>query len=89
MIIERFTIPSRGSLSVCVTRSGHRIAVLRTDFDEVELELFVGAGDESRAAIPLEPDEADSLANLISSPPLLDRLATIERKLAELIGRQR
>jgi TrkA domain protein len=89
MEIERFTIPGRGVLSVCLTRSGHRIGVLRTDDDEVELDLFVGATDEPGAVIPLEPDESDSLANLIFSPPLLDRLATIERKLTDLLGQGR
>jgi hypothetical protein len=38
--------------------------------------------------VELSPDEADRLAELLHSPSLEDRLAAIERRLAELSDRR-
>ncbi|MFC4060571.1 hypothetical protein ACFOWE_19890 [Planomonospora corallina] len=38
--------------------------------------------------IELDEDEADQLAELLLSPSLTDRLAAVERRLAEITGKK-
>jgi TrkA domain protein len=57
-----------------------------------ERTLFVyGPGDEStpRQTIALERDEADDLAELLHSSSVPDRLAVVERRLADLTTQAR
>ncbi|WP_433297672.1 hypothetical protein ACQPZQ_19190 [Pseudonocardia sp. CA-142604] len=39
-----------------------------------------------RLHIVIEPDEADELAEVLQSGPMSDRLAEVERRLADLTG---
>lgn len=71
-------------------RGGRRFGVL-VDTRVRRSLLIYDAGpvedpDEPVLRIVIEPDEADELAEILHSKPMSDRLAEVERRLAELTG---
>ncbi|MFJ5693842.1 hypothetical protein ACIP9X_08300 [Arthrobacter sp. NPDC093125] len=87
MEITQSTVVGAGVLHDCLTRDGQqfRIFVARP----CGREIFVyGSAEPDRAVatIVLEEDEADQIAELLHSRPITDRIAELERRVAQLAG---
>lgn len=87
MDTTRTTVPGVGELHDLVTRDGQHVRILVDRSSTRELYLY-GEDGASRpiATIVLDQDEADRAAEILHSRSLPDRLADIERRLAELGG---
>jgi len=89
--ITRSTVPGVGTVHHLHTRGGRRFGVLVDTRGRRSL-LIYDAGrpaedpDEPVLHIVIEPDEADALAEILHSRPVSDRLAEVERRLADLTG---
>jgi TrkA domain protein len=86
--ITHRTIPGVGRLHEFRTRRGQQFGVL-VDGDErrtllVHADPGVTDPDEPLQRIVLDLDEADDMAEVVHSRPVADRLAELERRLAEL-----
>ncbi len=87
MDVTTSTVPGMGSLHDCVTRDGHRFRLIVEHSNERHVVFYgVDGDDDSQTTITLEGDEADHVANLLHSRPIADRLAEVERRLADLAG---
>ena len=87
MHIYRTTVPDRGVLHHIVTRHGERFCLLVDGAGDRHMFTYDGNdADEPTGEILMEPDEADQLAELLHSRPLVDRLLALERRVDELIG---
>lgn len=88
--ITRHTIPGIGHTHDCRTRAGQRFAVLVEHAGGRRLHLYgpdrSNDDGEPTQQILLEPDEADQLADLLHQRSVADRLADLERRVAELAG---
>jgi TrkA domain protein len=85
MEIERTTVPGTGVLHHCCTRSGIELGVLADHTGRRQFVVYDGDDrDVPLRVIVLDPDEADQLAEILHSRPILDRLADIERRLRAL-----
>ncbi|GAA4184280.1 hypothetical protein GCM10022252_12900 [Streptosporangium oxazolinicum] len=85
MDVTRTTVPGRGTLVHFATRDGRHLAVMVEDDGSRRL-LVYGAGDEPSHAIALERGEADQIAQVLHSRSVDDRLATLERRMADIAG---
>lgn len=87
MDITRTTVPGVGIVHHLLTRGGQRFGVLVDSSGQRSL-LCYGPDDPDVPAerIALAHDEADQLAEILHSSPVADRLARLERRLAELRG---
>lgn len=69
------------------TRGGQRFGVL---VEQGRRSLLIYDADDDLDApvqtIAMEQDEADKIAEILHSRPVPDRLADVERRLAELTG---
>jgi len=66
------------------TRGGERFSLLVEPSGPRTLRIPDPDRDEALlAAIELEPDEADALGDLLHSSPIVDRVASLERRLEE------
>jgi TrkA domain protein len=77
MHIDRTTLPGCGVLHDIMTRDGGRFCVLTDSARNRCLCLFTledGHADVHPAAVLLEPDEADQLAEILHSQPFANRL---------------
>lgn len=83
MDITRNTIPGVGHTHDCTTRAGQRFGVV-VEHSGRRLLLFDGRDDEVPEQVVLDPDEADLLADLLHQRSVADRLAELERQVAEL-----
>lgn len=87
MEITHTTVPGVGVLHHFQTRGGQRFGVLVYHADRREL-LIYGPEDPDvpTQRIPLDQDEADQVAELLHSQPVADRLANLERRVAQMLG---
>ena len=87
MDISRNTIPGVGHSHDCITRAGQRFGVF-VEHSGRRLLVVHGRGDATDGVpaqqIVLDPDEADQLADLLHQRSVDDRLAELERQVAEL-----
>lgn len=84
------TVPGTGALHHFRTRGGQRFGVLVHRAGQRSL-LIYDFDDPDDADVPvqtivMEHHEADQIADILHSRPLADRLAHVERRLAELPG---
>ncbi|MGH3678680.1 MAG: hypothetical protein ACRDU5_23650 [Mycobacterium sp.] len=87
MQIHRTTVPGSGVLHQIVTRDGDSFCLLVDRAANRHLFTYGGGElDEPSRAIVLEPDEADQVAQILHSPPIADRLLSLERRVDELSG---
>jgi TrkA domain protein len=88
--ITRSTIPGIRTVYHVHTRGGQCFGVLVDTLGRRSLLIYdVGPAedpDEPVLRIVIEPDEADELAEILRSRPTSDRLAEVERRLADLTG---
>lgn len=82
--MHRSNVPGGDALHSLVTRSGQefRILVEESGLRRVYID---DPNDRDRllVEIVLEPDEADEVADLLHSTPIVDRVASLERRLEE------
>ncbi|MEV6280124.1 hypothetical protein [Nocardia sp. NPDC051832] len=83
MQVDRTTIPGLGVVHHLRTRGDARFAI-RTAAGGRKHLLIYGDADEPAMEIALDPDEADECAQLLHSTSITDRVARLERRLAEL-----
>ncbi|MCC5580014.1 hypothetical protein IMZ11_30760 [Microtetraspora sp. AC03309] len=89
MDIARTTVPGVGVLHHCSTRAGQRFGVMVDETDRRSLLIYESSDDPDvpRQTIVLDHDEADQVADLLRDRSVSDRLAVLERRLAELSGK--
>jgi TrkA domain protein len=81
------TVPGAGVLHDCLTRHGQQFRILVARPGRCEIFVYDPADpDRTVAAIVLEEDEADQVAELLHSQPITDRLAELERRVAQIAG---
>ncbi|MBD0734923.1 hypothetical protein ACIOC1_25215 [Streptomyces sp. NPDC088197] len=87
MEITRTSVFGVGVVNHFSTREGQRFGVLVHQSGRRSL-LCYGAGDPDVPVnqIELDLDEADQVAEVLHSVSVADRLASLERRLAELQG---
>lgn len=79
------TVPGAGVLHHVTTRGGQRFGLLVDNAERRCLLIYAPSDPDTPAqSIVMEPDEADQVAEILHSRPLLDRLAAVERRLTEL-----
>ena len=84
------TVPGAGVLHDCLTRDGQQFRILVARPGRYEIFVYDSAEpDRAVARIVLEEDEADQVAELLHSQPLTDRIADLERRVAQLAGGRR
>ncbi|MGN9786212.1 SPFH domain-containing protein [Nonomuraea sp. ZG12] len=83
------TVPGTGTLHHRMTRSGQRLAVLARGGERTLFVYGAGAGDTPLQTIVMERDESDHLAELLHSESVPERLAALERRLADLAAQPR
>lgn len=86
MHVSRTAAPGTGTVYQCVTRGGQRFGVLADRTGRYRLVVYAAESDEPLQSILLEQDEADQLAEILHSRPIADRVAHLERRVAELSG---
>jgi TrkA domain protein len=86
--VTRSTIPGVGHAHELHTRGGQRFAVVVERDGRRQLVTYAGGVDDDAPAqeIVLDADEADQLADLLHQRSVADRLAALERRVAELAG---
>lgn len=88
MDVTRTTVPGTGTVHHYVTRGGQQFGVLLDRTDRHRLLVYGSADfDVPAQTIVLEQDEADQLAELLHSKPIVDRVADLERRFSELAER--
>ncbi|MEO5317774.1 hypothetical protein ACLKOZ_19365 [Arthrobacter sp. R4] len=87
MEITHSTVPGSGVLHDCQTRDGQQFRILVARPGGREIFVYDPADpDRVVARIVLEEDEADQVAELLHSQPITDRLAELERRVAQIAG---
>lgn len=85
MDVTTNSVPGMGTLHDCITRDGHHLRLILERGGQRHLVVYGTAGsDEPIATIALEADEADQIGELLHSRSVPDRLAELERRMAEL-----
>lgn len=85
MWISHNTVPGTGAVHHFVARDGMRIAIVTGPGTRRGLMVYDGA-DEPAVTVELEEDEADQIADMLRSSPLVDRVAALERQIVALGG---
>ncbi|KQV06811.1 hypothetical protein [Leifsonia sp. Root112D2] len=86
MDITQTTVPGAGVLHDCITRDGQHFRILVDRSGQRELYVYGPTGSEPVATIVLQADEADLVGAIIHSRPLTNRMAELERRVADLAG---
>jgi TrkA domain protein len=85
MDVTTNSVPGVGSLHDAHTRDGHHLRLIVERDGRRQLVLYSAeAGDDPLATVTLDTDEADQLSDLLHSHSVPDRLAELERKIAEI-----
>lgn len=88
MELTSTTVPGDGVVHHVTTRGGQRFGVLVDGADRRSLLIYAASDPDAPAqSIVMERDEADRVAEILHSRPMLDRLAAVERRLVELDAR--
>lgn len=88
MELIRSTVPGHGHIHRAHTRDGHILSITVTHTGHRELSFYPEDDpDTPLQTIRLEPDEADTIAQILQDEPLRDRLAALEREVARLSAR--
>ncbi len=84
MKITQSTVPGGGVLHDILSRGGEAFRVLVEPTGERVLIIEDPVDpDRPLVEIVLEPDEADAVADILHSSPIVDRIASLERRLGE------
>lgn len=89
MEIEQTALPGIGSRQVIVSRSGRRVGVVAHRTGRRELVVYDEEDpDTAVVSVSLTAEEADTLAELLGAPRIVQRLAEMHRELEGLISEQ-
>jgi TrkA domain protein len=87
--IEQTALPGIGSRQVIVCRSGRRVGVIAHRTGRRELVVYDAEDpDTAIVSVSLTSEEADTLAELLGAPRIVQRLAEMHRELEGLISEQ-
>lgn len=87
MEITHTSVPGVGTVHHCVTRSGQRFGIQVDRANRQSLLIYNPDNPDTPVQrIILDPDEADQVAEILHNRPVQDRLAALERRIAELTG---
>lgn len=87
--IEQTALPGIGSRHVIVAGHGRRVGVISHRSGRRELIIYEAEDPDSAAAsLVLTADEADTLAELLGAPRILQRLAKMHKELEGLVSEQ-
>jgi len=87
--IEQTALPGIGSRHVIVAGNGRRVGVVTHRSGRRELVIYDAEDpDSSAASLVLTSDEADTLAELLGAPRIVQRLAKMHKELEGLISEQ-
>jgi TrkA domain protein len=87
--IEQTALPGIGTRHVIVAQSGRRVGVVTHRNGRRELIIYEADDpDTAAASLTLTSDEADTLAELLGAPRILQRLAKMHRELEGLVSEQ-
>jgi TrkA domain protein len=82
-------LPGLGVRREFGTSNGRRLGVVALRSGRTQLVIYrQDDPDTTSEVVDLETDEADTLAELLGAPRILDRLATIRDEVAELQARE-
>lgn len=87
MTIERTWLPGVGVAHVTTTRGGQRLGVVSRFTGEREIVLYdVGDPDTVAVTVPLEPDEAHTIADLLGPTITVDHVRALEQQLDGIVA---
>jgi len=87
--VQETALPGVGLRYDFATASGHRLAVVARRTGDQELVLYAADDpDSARVVVLLRPEEADTLAEILGAPRIVDRLTDLHRQIQELIVEQ-
>lgn len=87
--IEQTALPGIGSRHVIVAAHGRRVGVVTHRSGRREIVIYDAEDPDSAAAsMVLTSDEADTLAELLGAPRIVQRLAKMHKELEGLISEQ-
>lgn len=90
MKITQSTVPGGGVLHEIVSRGGEAFRILvEPNGDRVIVIEDPDDPDQALVEILLESDEADAIADILHSAPIVDRVASLERRLEEHLHERR
>jgi len=79
------TVPGAGAVRHITTRAGQRFGLVEDRTGRQLLLIYEPPdSDDPTYSIELDADEADQVAEILHSRPLLERLDALERRLLEL-----
>jgi K+:H+ antiporter subunit KhtT len=87
--VEETALPGVGLRYDFTTAAGQRIAVVSRRTGQQELVLYAEDDpDSARVTVPLSATEADTLAEILGAPRIVERLADLHRQVEQLIVEQ-
>jgi TrkA domain protein len=87
--VQETALPGVGLRYDFATASGHRLAVVARRTGDQELVLYAADDpDSARVVVLLRPEEANTLAEILGAPRIVDRLTDLHRQIQELIVEQ-
>lgn len=86
MDITRTTVGGAGTLHDVRTRGGQHFRIFVRDAGGAETYIYPETDPDEVITVELESDEADAVANILHSRPILDQLAELHRRVTALEG---
>jgi TrkA domain protein len=87
--VEQIALPGVGLRYEFQTEAGQRIAVVSRRTGKQELVLYAQDDpDSAGVVIPLTATEADTLAEILGAPHIVERLSDLHRQVVQLIVEQ-
>lgn len=87
MEITQTTVLGAGVLHDVLTRGGQHFRIFVMNTGQREAYVYPD-GDGVEITVELDADEADAIANILHSRPILNRVSELERRVAEIEGRK-
>jgi TrkA domain protein len=87
--VEETALPGVGLRYDFTTAAGQRIAVVSRRTGQQELVLYdEDDPDSARVSVPLTAVEADTLAEILGAPRIVERLSDLHRQVEQLVVEQ-
>jgi TrkA domain protein len=87
--VEETALPGVGLRYDFATSAGQRIAVVSRRSGQQELVLYAEDDpDSARLVVPLTATEADTLAEILGAPRIVERLSDLHRQIEQLVVEQ-
>jgi TrkA domain protein len=82
--ITQTTVRGAGALHDVRTRGGQHFRIFVKDTGGSETYVYPAGEDDEVITIELDADEADAVANILHSRPVLDQLRELQRRVTAL-----